>query len=373
MKKEDKIIAFYLPQFHEIPENNMFWGKGFTEWDNVRTAKKLYKDHNQPRIPLNENYYNLKDVNVMRWQAQIAKEHGLHAFCFYHYWFKNNPVMDIPLINYRNETDIDFPYCLCWANESWNNGWAKADQKVILKQEYGDETEWENHFQFFLDFFKDSRYLKENNKPILVIYRPYSCTYMLDVLNYWKKRAIENGFDGIVYFSQRFEDRRDSDLYNFFDYHIEYQPGFVWGKNEYPENRLSVFERLHDHILRKFNIDIPFLKNGPRFRDYDQVWSRILELKPESVKSVAGAFVDWDNSPRHKERGLICKGANPEKFEIYIKKQISHMHEVYSSNYLFIFAWNEWGEGGYLEPDILNNYGYLKALKKAVLAGDHCD
>ena len=262
-----KAIAFYLPQYHEIPENNKFWGKGFTEWDNVKSAKPLFSGHDQPRIPENHFYYNLENVSVMKHQAQMAQDAGLYGFCFYHYWFKSKPVMAKPLYNYLNASDISFPYCLCWANESWNNGWAKSDQKVILKQEYGDKEEWEKHFQFYLKFFKDDRYIKQNNKPFLVIYRPYSCEYMLDVLKYWNDRAIEEGFGGIVFLSQRFEIINDKSLYDFIDYHIEYEPGFVWSKSEYSENRVSLKSRIHDAILRRTNIDLSFLANGPRDRD----------------------------------------------------------------------------------------------------------
>lgn len=367
-----KTIAFYLPQFHEIPENNEFWGKGFTEWDNVRGAKPLFENHDQPRIPENYNYYNLDDINVMKWQAEIAENAGLYGFCFYHYWFKSKPVMDKPLKNYLASNEIHFPYCLCWANESWNNGWAKSDQKVILKQEYGDIDEWEKHFRFFLDFFKDDKYIKEGNKPFLVIYRPYSCEYMLEILKYWNKRAIDEGFSGITYLSQRFEILDDQALYDYMDYHIEYQPGFVWSKKEYPENKESISDKIHDAILRRANIDIKILANGPKFKDYDLAWKRILDLKPESPKSVAGAFVDWDNSPRHKQRGVICVGTTPQKFKKYIKLQLQHIEKEYNPQYMFIFAWNEWGEGGYLEPDLSHGHAYLDALREVVL-GDSND
>lgn len=365
-----KTIAFYLPQFHEIPENNKFWGKGFTEWNNVRSAKPLFDGHDQPRVPENENYYNLEDVSVMKRQVSLAKDAGLYGFCFYHYWFKSKPVMSKPLDNYLKAMDINFPYCLCWANESWNNGWAKSDQKVILEQEYGDEEEWEKHFQFYLKFFKDERYIKENNKPFLVIYRPYSCEYMLDVLKYWNKRAVEEGFNGITYLSQRFEITNDKALYDYMNYHIEYEPGFVWSKAEYPENRISLKSRLHDAILRRTNVDISFLASGLKYRDYDLVWKRILELKPENEKSVAGAFVDWDNSPRHKERGVVCVGTTPEKFKRYISLQLEHIKREYTPQYMFIFAWNEWGEGGYLEPDVSHGHKYLDALHEAMY-GEH--
>ena len=141
-----------------------------------------------------------------------------------------------------------------------------------------------------LPFFKDSRYIKENNKPILVIYRPYLCPYMIDILKYWNKLAKENCFNGLYTMSQRFEDKTDRELFDYVDRHIEYEPGFVWSKTEYPENKVSLKSKIHDYILRKFNVDMALLATGPQFRDYDQVWKRILQLEPESDKSVPGAF-----------------------------------------------------------------------------------
>ena len=148
-----KVIAYYLPQFHEIPENNEWWGKGFTEWNNVKAAKPLYNGHYQPRIPFEKKYYDLSDIENMYWQADIARQHGLYGFCFYHYWFSDKPLLEKPIINYLNHKDIDFPYCISWANESWTNGWAKPDSSIIMEQKYGREEEWKKHFGFLLPFF----------------------------------------------------------------------------------------------------------------------------------------------------------------------------------------------------------------------------
>lgn len=363
------IFAFYLPQYHEIPENNEWWGKGFTEWVNVKSAKPLFEGHLQPKIPKNNNYYDLSDINVMKWQAEIAKENGIDGFCFYHYWFEDKPLLEKPLLNYLKSEDIDFPYCFCWANESWTNGWAKAEASIILEQKYGERHEWKRHFDFLLPFFKDDRYIKENNCPLLVIYRPYLFEKMIEMLNYWKELCIENGFEGMKVLSQRFENPKEyQELYNYFDYHIEYQPGVGQSmmapkKNIYKKLRGI----LHDWILKTFNKDISVHQNisGPVKVDYDAIWETILNSKPSSNKAIAGAFVNWDNTPRHKRRGSVYVGATPDKFEQYMKRQLKHVEEEYKNNYLFIFAWNEWGEGGYLEPDEQDNDLYLKAIKNA--------
>ena len=168
-----KIIPFYLPQFHEIPENNKWWGEGFTEWTNVRKAKPLFEGHRQPKIPLDNNYYNLMDDNVKIWQAKIAKEHGIFGFCYYHYWFKNGrKLLEKPAEQMLQNQEIDIPFCFCWANENWSKNWDGGNREVIMEQHYGGKQDWEMHFQYLLPFFRDKRYITVHGKPIFVIYKP---------------------------------------------------------------------------------------------------------------------------------------------------------------------------------------------------------
>lgn len=372
--EKNKVIAFYLPQFHEIPENNQWWGEGFTEWVNVKKADSLFEGHCQPRIPLNNNYYDLSDVNVMRWQAELAKDAGLFGFCFYHYWFYEKPLLEKPILNYLAETNIDFPYCICWANESWTNGWARSEASVIMEQKYGDKVEWRRHFEFLLPFFKDDRYIKDGDKPLLVIYRPYLCKEMIEMLDFWDRLAVENGLAGITVASQRFEQaEKYQDLYDRLDYHIEYQPGFIRGKVETKKTLTKSIRQIgHDLIYQIFNKDISFhqQKNGPQRVSYDSVWESILEYSPQDEKAIAGGFVDWDNTPRHSRRGTVFTGTTPEKFGNYMKRQLRHIHREYKNNYLFLFAWNEWGEGGYLEPDEQSKTAYLDALRGAIMTSE---
>lgn len=364
-----KIIAFYLPQFHEIPENNKWWGKGFTEWDNVRKAESLFEGHVQPKIPLNNNYYDLTNIDVIRWQAQIAKENNIYGFCFYHYWFDNRPLLEKPLFLFLNDHSIELPFCFCWANESWTNGWAKADASVIMEQKYGEKSEWKKHFDFILPFLKDKRYICEDGKPIFVIYRPYLFSRMIDMMDYWNQLAIESGFSGIKYISQRFEEPSNyKELYDYFDYHIEYQPKADWLNSEKKYNFVKKIQRnFHNFILDLFNIDFSLKSSfvGPVKITYDDMWKAILNHNPTDDKTIAGGFVNWDNTPRHKRRGVVFTGSSPDKFYKYLLSQLAHIDRNYKNDYLFMFAWNEWGEGGYLEPDKENGYNYLFAIKKA--------
>lgn len=223
-----KIIAFYLPQFHDIPENDEWWGKGFTEWVNVKKAQPLYKGHEQPRIPMNENYYNLLDDNVKIWQANIAKEYGIYGFCYYHYWFGGKLLLEKPMEQMLKNPKVDIPFCISWANEPWTKAWVN-ESKVLIPQFYGGKKEWKEHFDYLLPFFKDNRYIKEDNKPLFIIYRAEVIDCLNDMLDYWTELAQQNGFSGMKYAYQNLTfdlmpNRDDSR----FDYNIEFQPSYAW-------------------------------------------------------------------------------------------------------------------------------------------------
>ncbi|WP_224414213.1 glycoside hydrolase family 99-like domain-containing protein [Bacillus thuringiensis] len=206
-----KTIAFYLPQFHEIPENDLWWGKGFTEWTNVKKAKPRFLGHYQPRAPLGDYYYNLLNLDVHKWQINLAKQYGLDGFCYYHYWFQGKKLLEKP-VELRNQCkEIDFPYCLCWANESWTRSWDGQDQEVLIRQEYGDESGWKEHFNYLLPFFKSENYLTSKDKPIFVIYRPASIPNLNTMLSLWNEWAKSEGLLGIHFVEMLtiFEDKSD--------------------------------------------------------------------------------------------------------------------------------------------------------------------
>lgn len=368
-----KTIAFYLPQFHEIPENNEWWGKGFTEWVNMKKAKPLFEGHYQPRIPLNNNYYDLSDVEVMRWQISIAKKYGIYGFCFYHYWFDGHMLLQKPIENFLNDSSLDMPFCICWANEHWTNAWVSKENKVLIEQKYGTEKQWEEHFIYLLPYLKDERYIKEDGKPILIIYRPEIIDCLNDMLDYWQNLATENGLPGLKFAYQHpsyyvYPSKDESR----FDYYIEYQPTFARVVNSGKKfsflrkikRKLSVFAET------KLGIDIRHITDKQlTVFDYDDTWKRILDIKPSS-NALPGAFVDWDNTPRRNKTGSLYKGVSPEKFEKYMTKQIYNARHNYKKDYIFLFAWNEWAEGGYMEPDEKRGFAMLEALKNALIAND---
>lgn len=371
------IIAFYLPQFHAIPENDKAWGEGFTEWVNVKKATPLFEGHQQPKIPLNKNYYNLLDINVMKWQVEMAKKYGVSGFCFYHYWFNRKLLLEKPLEQFRDTPDIDMPYCLCWANEPWSKTWVSKENDVIMPQKYGDEDEWVDHFNYFLPFFNDQRYMKKNNKPFVVIYRPSDIPCLEAMLECWRDLAVKNGFNGLeIAFQTMNFDMENDKRRALFDYDIEYQPQYA----EMDLDKLNIpwlrkVKRKIDKVLlgRKGGKTIDFHEMIYKKRiktnnmmSYEKLWNAILKRKPIDNKCIPGAFVNWDNSPRKGINARICEGANPATFKKYLSEQIKHAREVYHKDQIFIYAWNEWAEGGYLEPDEYNRYGYLEAIRDAL-------
>lgn len=223
-----KIIAFYLPQFHDIPENDEWWGKGFTEWVNVKKAKPMYKGHEQPRVPLNNNYYNLLDDEVKVWQAELAKQYGIYGFCYYHYWFNGKLLLEKPMSQMLSNKKIDIPFCICWANEPWTRAWV-GEKKVLITQKYGKIDDWVKHFNYLLPFFKDNRYIKNDNKPFFVIYRPEIIGCLKEMVECWDRLAKKNGFKGIDFAYQNidFDVQKHKDD-SMFSYNIEFQPHYAF-------------------------------------------------------------------------------------------------------------------------------------------------
>ena len=373
------ILAFYLPQYHSIPENNEWWGKDYTEWDSLKRGKVLIPGQYQPRIPLNSNYYNLLDINVMKWQAEIARNAGIYGFCVYHYWFNGKLLLEKPMENLLKNRGIDFPFCFCWANEDWSNIWEGDlnSVKILISNKYDDKSEWCRHFNYLLNFFKDERYIKVDNKPLFIIYNPIIISNVDEIMSLWNNMAIKAGFGGIIFMYQTgrtllSDDKRK----DFFDYGIEYYPGLeeIAKKSKSTIKREDIIHAFGTFIRQNFGLklnrrikeNIKESKTVKIVETYDSVWNYILNRNVESNNIIPGAFVDWDNTPRRKYAGKVILGASPLKFRNYLSQQIKRAKEVYKKNLMFIFAWNEWSEGGYLEPDEKYGSAYLDAVHYAL-------
>lgn len=376
-----KIIAFYLPQYHPIPENSEWHEPDFTEWTHMKRAQSYMDGHYQPRVPLDKNYYDLTDIEVMRWQTNLAKEYGVYGFCVYHYWFDGKLLLEKPMENYLNDKSIDFPYCFCWANDDWTNIW-KGDSssiKTLIMNHYDDPEDWKNHFMYMLPFFKDKRYMKEDNKPIFTIYNPVKIpnVRLKKMMEMWNRMAQENGFAGVKFTYQAansFMSMTDAER-ELFDYGFEYFPPLVaWSKKTKSELvksnlrvRLGQFIRsIYKSALDKKMPD-QHQQTIKTIRTYEEEWEDALSIAPLNDKIIPGAFIDWDNTPRYQRNGKILLGACPEKFEKYLVRQIERAKTIYKKDAIMLFAWNEWSEGGYVEPDEKFGYGYLEAIRNALI------
>jgi hypothetical protein len=365
------ILAYYLPQFHEIPENNEWWGKGFTEWTNVKKARPLFDGHYMPRVPLGENYYDLTDISVQKWQVELAKKYGIYGFCMYHYWFNGHMLLEKPINQYLEHKELDLPFCFSWANEYWTNGWVSSENKILMAHDNSDEQDWIDHFNYFLPFFKDDRYIKIEGKPLLIIYFPNILQKCNEMLQCWRSLAKENGFPDLYVMYQKAMTHFDSSVdKSGFDAGIEFQPGYALEKNTSANTRRIANIRFKVVNWLKLKFGISFKKSNRETAlihwSYDDIWTDIINSKPDNDNMYPGAFVDWDNTPRKQYRGSVYDGVNPEKFEKYMTLQIENAKKNYNKDYLFIFAWNEWGESGYLEPDERYQYKYLEAIRKAL-------
>jgi glycosyltransferase len=360
-----KILAFYLPQFHPIKENNEWWGEGFTEWTNVKTSKPTYKGHKQPRVPLNDNYYDLLDVNVLEWQANLAKEYGIYGFVYYHYWFEDGLLLEKPAELMLKNKSVDIPFCFSWANHTWSRNWANKSDQILRKQTYGGQEEWKKHFYYLLPFFKDERYIRIDSKPLMILYNPLTVKEFPEMIMCWQELAQKEGLKGVTICHQ--ENRFNHELNEnkrYYDYGIEFQMNAA--VREFIKNsKAFAMERILNRVADK----IPILrcKATTMHYSYDTIWKLVLNKKPFGETWFPGAFVDWDNTPRRKNRGQICTDVTPEKFRKYLSLQIKRARDIYKKEYLFMFAWNEWGESGYLEPDELYGYKMLEAVRDALV------
>lgn len=373
-----KIIAFYLPQFHNIPENDEWWGDGFTEWVNVKKAEPLFPGHNQPKVPYNNNYYDLTDERVQIWQSELAKKYGVYGFAYYHYWFDGKLLLERPMEQMLANKKITTNFCISWANEPWTKAWVGDSTTFLIPQRYGEKKEWKQHYDYLRQFFLDERYIKDKNRPLFIIYRPEVIPCLNDMLDFWDACAKEDGFDGMcfAYQTNTFDLVKNHDASRF-DYNIEFQPGYATMalRNDRFKLLRKIRRTISSFVEKKTGIPLSRygqakfdkLMNKNRM-DYDEVWQQIIKTKPKTEKNLPGAFVAWDNTPRHGKNARIYYGDTPQKFEKYLSQQVKNAKDIYNTDYLFITAWNEWAEGSYLEPDKTNGYGYLEAIQSALKA-----
>lgn len=369
-----KVIPMYLPQFHTIPENDEWWGKGFTEWVNIRNARPLYEGHRQPRVPLGSDYYDLSDVETLRRQCRLAREYGIYGFAMYHYWFNGHLLLEKPMEMLLANPDIDINYCISWANHEWTDAWKCGDNppRTLISLNFDDEADWDRHFDYMLPFFKDPRYMKENGKPLMIIYIPNLIGKLHKMLDRWTELARQNGFEGLTYICQSAASSFDRNWdRSRFSYSVEMNPQYInllTGTQKEPQQisfRLVKWVRRIKKLLGiRRSIDFRgYSHKKVRRLDYDICWKSILDHKPVDDKMIPCAFTDWDNTPRHRLNGVAYDGVSPLKFRDYFRQLLRKSRTDYRTDMVFVFAWNEWAEGGYLEPDEENGYAFLEAIR----------
>ena len=345
-----KLIAFYLPQYHQIPLNDDAHGKGFTDWNNAASAMPVFKGHHQPHIPYDTGFYDLSSDKVMERQIELASMHGIHAFCFHYYWFSGKRLLEKPIFNYLNNKKLNFPFCFCWANENWSKLWDGGNRQVMMEQSLAD-GDADKFFDDILPFWRDDRYLKVDGKPILLIYRLnlFEKNKIDFFINRIRERAVEVGFNGVhccgVITSSM----------STFDYDVD-----AWV--EFPPHKLNA-----DVLDKKIYLNRHFKGLVLDMRKYiaKTELSNINSTFSRLYKSV---FPGWDNTARKVLSGALIFICPPETYKKWLKKTIEWTieHHVQDDRFVFINAWNEWGEGAHLEPDTYYGYAYLQATREAL-------
>ena len=360
MVSKIKFLAYYLPQFHQIPENDEWWGEGFTEWTNVKKAKPLFKGHQQPIVPGELGYYDLlKTEGIQEKQAKIAKEHGIDGFIYYQYWFGNGKMLlEKPAEKMLVNKNVDLPFCFCWANETWSGIWHGLTDKILAKQTYPGEEDEERHFAYLLPFFQDERYIKIDEKPLFIIYDikvPDLKNFILRL----RKRAAVAGFKGIYLMaSNKCEDDLDY-LEMGFDGKISHAFNTQY-KRVVPYLSNRFWTKVRNKISLTFgNEYTPILKF-----DYKKFSEKISYTKL-SVETFPIVVPNWDNTARCGKNGITLTNSTPIFFENEISKAVSFLEDTDQTNRIIVVkSWNEWAEGNFLEPNNIHNTGYLKAIKK---------
>jgi hypothetical protein len=359
-----KIICFYLPQFHETARNNEWWGKGYTDWNAAKNAKPLFKGHIQPKKPMNDNYYDLSDetAETIKWQSELAKEHGIYGFCIYHYWFSGEKMLERPAEILLCHKEIDIHYTFCWDSSTWRRTWYAdaAEQEILIEQKFGDEAVWQQHFLDLLPFFQDERYIKIDNKPVFHIYKASTIPCLQEMKACWDDMARKNGFEGIYLISGDIVERRGGN--GAIDAFYNYEPN-----RAFYDYRNSFFVKsavIRAGILKRIN-RIFGTKFFPDKRSARMAYQKIARHDRDinDKKIYYGLFTNYDDTPRRQMRGAVYANNKLEYFEKCLEVQIRESERA-GNEFLYINAWNEWGEGACMEPDADHGTAYLECVKR---------
>ena len=343
-----RVIAFYLPQFHPILENDRWWGKGYTEWTAVVSAKPYFDGHEQPRLPADLGFYDLRLAEIRESQAALAREFGIHGFCYYYYWFSGRKLLDGPISEMMRTGKPNFPFCICWANEPWSRRWDGSEQEVLIAQEHDLQTD-EDFIRDILPILKDPRYIRVHDAPLILIYRVGLLPSPNELFQAWRKIAAENGIPSLhICIAQTFG---CSEPYHYgADSAVEFPPHGLW--------------------VGEINNTVGDLRKeyaGAIYDYRDVVVQELNRPRPEYLRFRC-AMPSWDNTPRRGDNGNIFAHSSPEQYEQWLSAlvQDAATRSAASERLVFVNAWNEWGEGAHLEPDRRHGRGYLEATRRSL-------
>lgn len=360
-----RLIAFYLPQYHPIPENDEWWGKGFTEWTNVAKAKPLFKGHYQPHLPADLGFYDLRVPEVREQQAELAREAGIEGFCYWHYWFAGKQLLERPFNEVLSSGKPDFPFCLGWANESWTGVWHGAPDRILIEQTYPGVDDHRAHFETLLPAFRDKRYIRMDDKPILVVFRPGQIPETQSTVALWKEMAIKAGLPGIYFVAIA----GTVDAAEHFT-SLGYDAVTVAPSGYIPPEDHNLMLRLLIRLFGKDRVVKTYQKllNKPyRINDYSENNKNSVIEEETSFEYFPAIGPGWDNTPRAGLNGYVVVNNTPEKFKSLAMKAINRVHKYPPQHKIvFIKSWNEWAEGNYLEPDRIFGHSFLSVLREVI-------
>lgn len=355
MEKKVRVIALYLPQFHPIPENDKWWGKGFTEWTNVGKAKPLFKGHYQPKVPADLGYYDLRVAETRQAQAELAKEYGIEGFCYWHYWFgEGKRLLERPFNEVLATGRPDFPFCLGWANHTWKDKtWStEGSDKILIEQRYNGLDDYTNHFYDVLPAFQDQRYIRVNNEPIFLVWDPNDLPNASLFINHWNTLAKQNGL-GRIHFVARASDIKNVEKF------------ISFGFDSVSMDLLSKCFQDRNVIRKTWFRLLRATVNTPKYMDYDEYAKYVMDNMPIRPDVFPSVVPNFDHSPRSGKLGEVIVNNSPKKFGRLLNRLFKKLSSKNpQSNIVFIRSWNEWAEGNYMEPDLKFGLGYLEAFKK---------
>lgn len=344
-----KILAFYLPQFHTIPENDTWWGKGFTEWTNVKPALAKFEGHYQPHIPIDLGYYDLLDKETLQKQVEIAKNYGIGGFCFHFYWFNKNTLLEKPIENYLLNPQLDLPFCLSWANENWTRRWDGKESDILIQQQHSPEDDLA-FIQHVSKYMRDSRYIRIDNKPLLLVYRPFLLPSPENTAERWRNWCRTNDI-GEIYLANVQSFDKTIPLKIGYDAAVEFPP--------FNFNPLNI-----THLIKPQINDFKGM-----IYDWNTLKLRSDHYAMPAYKLFRGVCPAWDNTPRRKNNSTIYINNQPGDFQQWVNNAIRDTIQRFDNpdeRLIFVNAWNEWAEGAHLEPDDRYGYAYLQSIYDAL-------